>query len=478
MLEQLEPKSVFAYFEAISQIPRGSGNCGAIADFIEAFGVSHGLSVTRDAWDNVILRAPASPGMENAPAVMLQGHTDMVCEKVHGSAHDFLRNPLPLRTDGEWVWSEGTTLGADDGVAVAMILAILADETAVHPALECVFTTDEEIGLVGAQQLDLSGCRAKYLINLDCDVDGMLIAGCCGGACMQYRIPLAKETRSGAGKRLVIDGLAGGHSGAEIHKNGGNAVRLMARLLSDAMGSAPGEFAVVSIEGGNKDNVIPSRCEAVVLGTGAFDAAFAKLYAEYKDREPSLGLTVEDVPLADAAVLTSASGAGLLRFLREAPCGVQYMHDKVEGLVDTSANLADVHFDGEAAWGTVSVRSTTTEGKNGVCHRIAALLSEVGGTWERSGDYPGWAYAENSVLRELMADTWEDLFGEKAKVEVIHAGLECGVLLEKMPELDIISYGPEILSIHSPAERLNIASTEKNYRFLLEVLKRLGTHAA
>ena len=471
MLENCSPADVFYYFEQISSIPRGSGNSRQIADYIEAFAGDRGLYCERDAYDNVIIKKPGTALLEDAPAVMLQGHLDMVCEKMPESSHDFLSDPLPLETDGKYVWSRGTTLGADDGIAVAMMLAILHDASAVHPQLECVFTSDEEIGLIGAQNLDLSGCRARYLINLDCDEDGVFIAGCCGGVRVRYRIPLRRNHSSGRGRRLILHGLQGGHSGAEIHKNGGNAVRLMGRLLS-AVDS--GSFALVSVKGGDKDNVIPARCEAVILGDGDFSSAFAALQKEYQDREPDLQLTEEELGKVETDVLTDESQAHLLRFLTQAPCGVLSMHPDIEGLVGTSANLAAVETGEDCACGTVSVRSETGKQRDAVCAQISSLLASMDGSEQRDGAYPGWEYNGESQLRQTMVETWQKMFSEVPRVEVIHAGLECGVLQSKMPGLDIVSFGPAITGIHTPAECLDVASVEKNYRFLLEVLTKLG----
>lgn len=471
MLENCRPIDVFFYFEQISSIPRGSGNCRQIADYVETFARSRGLDWERDAYDNVIVKKPGSASLEYAPAVMLQGHLDMVCEKTPPSAHNFLSDPLPLQTDGKYVWSVGTTLGADDGIAVAMMLAILDNAAAVHPPLECVFTSDEEIGLIGAQHLDLSGCCARYLINLDCDEDGVFIAGCCGGISVHYTIPVRRIYRSGRGKRLIIDGLQGGHSGAEIHKKGGNAIRLMAQLLSDACDDS---FSLVSMHGGNKDNVIPARCEAVILGEGDFFSAFSVLQREYRDREPNLRLIEEDIAVIEADVLVGESMTHLLHFLTQVPCGVLSMHPEIEGLVGTSANLAVVETGENYASGTISVRSEAAEERNAVCAQVSSLLTPMGGSEQRDGAYPGWTYRKSSLLRQIMAETWKEMFSQVPKVEVIHAGLECGVLQSKLPGLDIVSFGPAITGIHTPAERLHIASVEKNYHFLLEVLKKLG----
>lgn len=474
MLERCRPAKVFSYFEQISAIPRGSGHCGQIADYIETFARSRGLCWERDAYDNIIVRKPGNPSIKNVPAVMLQGHLDMVCDKIPDLPFDFLRDPLPIETDGRYVWSKGTTLGADDGIAVAMMLAILDDGDAVHPPLECIFTSDEEIGLIGAQHLDLSKCTARYLINLDSDEDGVFTAGSCSGVRMRCRIPIRRVLGSGDGRRLILHGLQGGHSGADIHKNGGNALQLMGRLLSAA---GIGSYALVSIKGGDKDNVIPSRCEAVVLGEGDFASAFAVLQEEYRDREPEMQLTEEGIGEGEADVLAGESLAYLLQFLTQAPCGVLSMHPNIEGLVGTSANLAAVEISGDSACSTISVRSESTQRRDAVCAQIDDLLASMGGGAQRDGAYPGWVYNEKSQLRETMVKTWQEMFSEMPKVEVIHAGLECGVLQSKMPGLDIVSFGPAITGIHTPAERLDVLSVEKNYHFLLQVLMRLGRDA-
>lgn len=477
MLENLYPRDVFSYFEKISSIPRGSGNCRYIAEYIESFAREKGLCFERDRWDNVIVKKPGTSAWANAPVVMLQGHLDMVCEKVPHSPHDFQKDPLPLLTDGKAIWSDGTTLGADDGIAVAMMLAVLADDTTAHPPLECVFTTDEEIGLIGAQNLDLSQCNAKYLINLDCDEDGVFIAGCCGGVRVRYSIPVQRFCSKGPGIRLTIDGLQGGHSGAEIHKNGANAVRLMARLLHMTIGES--NYSIRSIQGGDKDNVIPDRCTAEIIGEGDFADAFARLEQEYRDREPSMQLTTEKLGIQEAEVLTDESRTAVLQFLMQSPCGVLTMHPDIAGLVGTSANLAAVNTKDNEICGTISVRSETAEMRDTVCGQINGLLAGIGGSERCDGAYPGWKFSRASQLRQVMAETWQEMFGVAPKVEVIHAGLECGVLESKLPGLDIISFGPKITGIHTVSERLDVESVCKNYRFLLEVLNRLGrkTHA-
>ncbi len=472
MLKKLSPAAVFFYFEKIASIPRGSGNCGGIADYIEAFAKERNLFFIRDSYNNVIIKKPGTTLLQHAPAIMLQGHLDMVCEKVQESTHNFTSDPLPLQTDGKYIWAKGTTLGADDGIAVAMMLAILDDAALVHPPLECVFTSDEEIGLIGAQHLDLSGCSARYLINLDCDEDGVFTAGCCGGVRMRYQIPISRIQVRGHGKRLILEGLQGGHSGAQIHKNGGNAVGLLARILQAAECTN-----LISICGGDKDNVIPSRCEAVVLGDGTFADAYAAVYREYGEREPNMRFLEENMGQLEAEALSADSQKNVLHFLTHAPWGVLSMHPDMEGLVGTSANLAAVDTRADCACGTVSVRSESETERDMVCDRITGLLSLAGGSGSRDGEYPGWAYSKDSFLRQTMVETWQEMFGEVPKVAVIHAGLECGVLQSKLPGLDAIAFGPEILGIHTPEERLNIASVEKNYRFLLEVLGRLGRKA-
>lgn len=469
MLRNLSPAAVFSYFERIASIPRGSENCGGIADYIEAFAKEKNLISKKDSFNNVIIKKPGNGPMQHAPAVMLQGHLDMVCEKVAGSAHDFTSDPLPLRTDGKYIWSEGTTLGADDGIAVAMMLAILDDTAALHPPLECVFTSDEEIGLIGAQHLDLSCCSARYLINLDCDEDGVFTAGCCGGVRVRYQIPISRTQARKHGKRLILEGLQGGHSGAQIHKRGGNAVGLLARILQES-----GCTKLVSIGGGDKDNVIPSRCEAVVLGDETFADAYAEVCREYREREPDMRFLEEDMGWMEAEILSADSRENVLHFLTHAPWGVLSMHPNMEGLVGTSANLAAVETRADCVCGTVSVRSEREAERDRVCDVIAKLLAPMGGSERRDGAYPGWAYSKDSILRQTMVETWQEMFGEAPRTAVIHAGLECGVLQSKLPGLDVIAFGPEILDIHTPAERLNIASVEKNYRFLLKTLEKLG----
>lgn len=450
------------YFKEICKIPHGSGNCGAIADYIVDFAARCGLEYIRDSLDNVIVKKPASPGREGDPAVMIQGHTDMVCEKENGVDFDFLTQGLKLVENGDILKAEGTTLGGDDGAAVALMLSLLEDKELSAPALECVFTTDEEVGMLGAVDIDLSSCRAKYLINADSEEEGVFTCGCAGGTGLDFSIPVKREALTGEFCHVSVSGLLGGHSGTEINKGRLNGIKLLASLLSS-------QDRIVSIERDGKDNAIPARCDAVIFGNGEdirrrFDAV-----TDFGS-EKNVSLDIESLGERTENALDEASNEKVLTFLQQVPYGVKKMCDEPEGLVHTSDNIGILASGDDFVSGTLSVRSICEDDKNALCDEISALVESAGGTTELHGGYPGWNYKKNSPLRDTMTSVYKEMYGTEPKIDVIHAGLECGVILSKMPDLDIVSMGCTLWDIHTPDERMSISSFLRMEDFVRRVL--------
>lgn len=478
VLEHLQPKNVLHFFEELCAIPHGSGNTKAVSDYCVAFARERGLEVHQDSLNNVIIIKEATEGYENAPAVILQGHLDMVCEKAPDCSLDMAREGLRLRTDGQWIWGEGTTLGGDDGIAVAMALAALDAGDLPHPRLEAVFTVDEEVGMEGAVGLDVSCLRSRIMLNVDSEVEGVLTVSCAGGVRATCHIPVEREQAEGVNYRLEIHALTGGHSGVEINKGRANANVLMGRLL-DAL-SLEMPLRLVTLTGGQADNAIAPACCAEVL-TAPEDAArlealaesWGRVFAkEYQTADP--GLRVDCVTAEAAAVLplTREATARVVSALMLLPNGVQTMSMDIPGLVQTSLNLGVLRLKEQEMAGTFAVRSSVATEKAMLCRRIECLAALLGGSVTYTGDYPGWEYLRDSKLRELVAGVYREQTGKEPVIEAIHAGLECGVFAGKLPGLDCVSVGPDMQEIHTPRERLNVASTQRTWALVCEVLRR------
>jgi len=476
VLSDLEPREVFAWFERLCAIPHGSHHTKAISDYLVAFARERGLACRQDAANNVVIRKAASAGYENAPVVMLQGHIDMVCEKDADCAKDMETEGLDLFVDGDVIGARGTTLGGDDGIAVAMALAVLDADDIPHGPLECVFTADEEVGMIGARALDASDLKAKYLINIDSEEEGVLTVSCAGACRMACTLPVTRAPFGGQTLRVKISGLAGGHSGEEIHKGRANANLLLGRALDEM--SRAGALRLIRAAGGAKDNAIPREAEAVVrTDNGAALRAAAEaltnaLRAEYHAADGHITVTVTE---ADDG-LTPMDAAGTERaitLLLCAPNGVVEMSMDVPGLVQTSLNLGRLTSDEAGLYASFMIRSSINSQKNAVASRLARLVKALGGRTEQDSDYSAWPYRPESPLRDRIAEVFCEQYGEKPRIAALHAGLECGILSGKLPELDCISIGPDLTDIHTPRERLHIASTERTWRLLLGTLKRL-----
>lgn len=476
VLSDLEPREVFTWFERLCAIPHGSHHTKAISDYLVSFARERGLDCRQDAANNVVIRKAASAGYENAPAVMLQGHMDMVCEQEAGCTKDMEREGLDLFVDGDVIGARGTTLGGDDGIAVAMELAILDSDSVIHGPLECVFTADEEVGMIGARALDVSDLKAKYLINIDSEEEKVLMVSCAGACRMACTLPVTRAPFDGETLRVRVSGLAGGHSGEEIHKGRANANILLGRALDEM--SRTGELRLIRASGGAKDNAIPREAEAIVRTAdaaalrSAAEALTAALRAEYHTADGHITVTVGTA--ADALMpMDKASTERAVTLLHCAPNGVVEMSMDVPGLVQTSLNLGRLTSDEASLCANFMVRSSINSQKAAVASRLVRLTEALGGQAEQSSDYSAWQYRAESPLRDRISEAFHAQYGEMPRIAALHGGLECGILSGKLPELDCISLGPDLTDIHTPRERLHIASTERTWRLLLETLKRL-----
>ena len=475
-LAGLEPAAVFGYFEEICAIPHGSRNTKMISDYLVGFAKAHNLTYHQDEMNNVILFAPGTCGMEDRPPVILQGHIDMVCEKEATCPIDMASEGLDVTHDDTCVYAKGTTLGGDDGIATAMAMALLADDTIPHPPLEVVMTTEEEIGLLGATAIDLSQLKGRTLINLDSEAEGVFTVSCAGGCTACISLPVERRAVYGPCIRLTVDGLQGGHSGADIHLKRANANKIMGEFMSRIQKLMP--LCLTSLSGGAKDNAIPRSCQATLVAMGInlerINDIAAALQEEVRANydEPDATVQAFDVDALGGNSLSTESTAKVISLLCSAPNGVQKWSADIEGLVQTSLNLGIAKL-GDRFSATFSVRSSVNSEKQEVLEQLKALADMLDATYSQDGEYPAWEYRKESHLRDTMVRIYREMFAQEPKVEAIHAGLECGLFSQKLPDLDCVSIGPNILDIHTTRERLEIASTERVWKFLLEVLKNL-----
>ncbi len=474
----LKPENVFYYFEQLAAIPHGSRNTKQISDYLVSFAKEQGLEYYQDEANNVVMIAEATKGYENAEPIIIQGHMDMVCEKENGYDIDFEKDGLKLYVDGDFLKAEGTTLGGDDGIAVAYALAILADEEIAHPRLEVVITVDEEIGMLGAESIDLSMLKGHKMLNIDSDVEGHFLTSCAGGMTVETKIPVSYDVQNGLVLKLVLTGLEGGHSGSEIDKEHANANIEMGRLLKYLLGQ--NEFGIVSLAGGLKDNAIPRECTATILVAPEQKETILSdirtmeqiLKKEYEVSDPNVRIDVTEEGEKEASCLNVISMTKILFYLRNVPNGVIHMSKVMPGLVETSLNAGIMNLTGEAFEMVSSVRSSVSSRKEELGDRLEYLAEFLGGEIEINGSYPAWEYRSDSEIRKGISAVYEDLFGEEPVFEAIHAGLECGILSGKIDNLDCVSFGPNNYDIHTPKERLSISSTQKVWDVLVEFLKR------
>jgi dipeptidase D len=477
-LKDLQPQKVFSYFEEICKIPHGSGNTKAISDYLAAFAKERGLTCYQDELNNIIILKDGTAGYEDSDPVILQGHMDMVCEKEKGVTIDFEKDPLTLVLEGDFLRADGTTLGGDDGIAVAYALAILDSDDIPHPPLEVIVTVDEEVGMLGAYDLDVSMLKGKKMLNLDSEEEGIFLTSCAGGMALVADIPVKRTKQEGLEVTLTVTGLVGGHSGGEIDKEHGNADILMGRVLNALFEQTP--FGIVSLAGGLKDNAIPRECTAalllpeenkdLVLSVAKETEAVLKKELEIPDPDVCIEVTVGSVTEAD--ILDFSSVNKVIYYLRMVPNGVLHLSRIMPGLVETSLNLGIMELQEDALHMVTSIRSSVSSRKEDTKNRLCLLLDMLGGEYTVQGDYPAWEYKKDSDVRTTIGEIYREQFGKEPLFLAIHAGLECGLFSEKIKDLDCVSFGPDLYDIHTPKERLSVSSTERTWNLILEFLKR------
>lgn len=476
-----QPERLFHFFEDISAIPRGSSNEKAVSDYLVAFAKERGLWYHQDALYNVIIKKPASAGAADKPAVMLQGHLDMVCEKLAGVDHDFEKDGIDLIVKDGVLTANGTTLGGDNGAAVALMLAVLDDDALAHPALECVFTVQEETGLTGAAGLDKSLISARTMINLDSEEEGIATVSCAGGMRFTMTRPITRHTASGKLLTVDVSGLLGGHSGTDINKERQNGIILLARLINRVLHETGAQLA--SFAGGSKDNAIPREVSAVLVCSDAdiekaqsiAEAMAADFAAELVPFEPDFKCTVS-VKDGAAEVLSEADAKAFISAICLAPNGVRRRNLKQDGFVVTSLNLGVARMDDTTASLVFAPRSSVASLQNYTTDCLYLLAETFGFNCDIAGAYPGWSFAEVSPIRDTFIASYRELFDAELKIEAIHAGLECGLFSDALPGLDAIAVGPTIRGCHTPDEHLPLDSFERFYSLLTDVLSRLAKH--
>lgn len=482
-VKDLKPALIWQCFDEITKVPRPSCHEEQIREYLMRFADKHGIAVKTDAVGNVVMSKKGSAGHENAPTVVLQAHMDMVAEKNSGVDHDFMKDPIQTYIDGDWVKAKGTTLGADNGIGIAAALAVMADDSLEHGPVEALFTVNEEMGLEGAQKLGEGMISGKILINLDSEDDGEIFVGCSGGvdttAVFTYNRSFSPENFKYF--KVKVSGLLGGHSGGDIHLGRANANKIIARFIWEC--SKKWDIEVSSFNGGNLRNAIPREAEAVFGIHSEHSSQVDKFLAEYaasirneyKGIEPSMDLAIESVDAPDYCI-DSKTSLSLVRALYSAPHGVISMSHDIEGLVETSTNLAAVKMEGDNKIKvTTSQRSSVESRKVDIAGQVEAHFQLAGAEVTHSDGYPGWAPNMDSAIMKIAAESYEELFGQKAAIKAIHAGLECGLFLQNHPDLDMVSFGPTMTGVHSPDERLLIPTVEKFWKHLALVLKKASS---
>ena len=462
-------QAALRFFEDFSSIPHGSGNTKYIADYLVEFAKTRNLKYNRDEYDNVIIKKPASKGYENKPGIIFQGHLDMVAEKLPNLDKDMEKEGLDLYIDGEFLRARGTTLGGDDGVALAYALAILDGEYE-HPAFEAIFTSDEETGLIGANKLDGSLVDGKMLINIDSDEEGVFTVGCAGGMRSDIALPVKRAEFKGEGYEVKVSGLMGGHSGVEIDKGRLNANKLLAELLNCDI-----DYRLVSINGGNADNAIPRESAAIIslpVGIEVLAKRADALVDKYRAIEGALEVEIAPIQITDIP-LDEESTCAAVALLCELPSGVIAMSEDIEGLVETSLNLGILKTTGECVNASFSVRSAKGSSKRALGDTLSEIAVRYGADYSERGEYPAWEYRKESHLRDVMKSVYENMYGKEPQIMIIHAGLECGLFTEKIPGIDCVSIGPDNFDIHTTEEHLSLPSFVRVWEYLINVIKNI-----
>lgn len=480
-LEEITEERIFYHFNEISKIPRGSGDEKQISDYLIKFGRDLGLECIQDNALNVIIKKPASKGYENAPTVILQGHMDMVCEKNNDKVHDFTKDPIKLIVKDDYLYADETTLGGDDGIAIAYAMAILEDNKIEHPAIEVLITTDEETGMTGANAVEAHNLTGKIVLNLDSEEEGKLWVSCAGGIRTQSILPLKWINKKENTREYIIEvkGLKGGHSGAEIHLERGNANKLMGRLLKEI--SKKINLNLITLNGGAKDNAIPREATAIISIEQSNENKLHEvttkiteiLKTEFQKKDPDLKVILSDYKEKVENILADETTSKIINLSYLYPNGVNTTSADIEGLVESSTNLGVVETKENTIEYHSAVRSSVFSLKEEIVARNRSLTEILEGSFITNAGYPEWPYKTDSKIRNICKEVYQRLYGKEADVVAIHAGLECGILKEKLGDLDMISFGPDILDIHTPDEHLSISSALRCYEYLLEVLKEI-----
>lgn len=480
ILQNLEPKAVFQYFEEISNIPRGSGNEKGISDYLLNFGKELGLESIQDEALNVIIKKPGTPGYENAPTVIIQGHMDMVCEKNNGVEHDFEKDPLKLRIVDDYIYATDTTLGADNGIAVAYAMAILASNDIPHPTIEVLLTTDEETGMSGAMAIKKENLQGKILINLDNEEEGYLLVSCAGG--VRSTATLKVDEQEIGSKKLIkinISGLKGGHSGMDIIKERGNSNKILGRVLKGLLREV--KFNLVSLNGGSKNNAIPREAEAIIAVNPNDENTAIEVINnwnniienELRAQDPGLKIEASITDIKTCKEFTDESTKKVVDLLYIYPNGINTKSTEIEGLVESSTNLGVLTTKDGVVEFDSAIRSSIPSLKEEIVLRSKTIVELLGGKFETTSDYPGWEYDPNSKVRDICQKVHKDMYGKEAKIVAIHAGVECGLFNEKLGNLDMISFGPNLYDVHTPDEHMSISSVKNCYEYLLGILKEI-----
>lgn len=470
---KLNDKKLWKAFNEISKYPRESGNEEGIRNYLLSWASQHSFEARTDSTGNVVIYAPATKGFEDLPPVALQGHMDMVCVKKADSKHDFLVDPISITTDGVTVRARGTSLGADNGIAIAMVLAILSDPEAEHGPVEAIFTVEEETGLAGVYGLDTELVKARRLINLDSEEEGLIYIGCAGGLDLEATMKYKTETAEGTPLKVTVSGLLGGHSGGEIHKERGNAIKILARYLNRLP-----SVSIASIEGGTRHNVIPSTASAVItvadkeIALSAAASLQAELSNEYKASDPGVTLSVAETEMP-LVTMKRKKGQKLIDLLFASPHGVKTMSTTIKGVVETSDNLAKVRLENGKAVVSYSIRSNVDSRKMLLSYEIQTIAENLGFKTKATGSYPAWEPDPKSKLTKEVSKAYAKIMGKKPVVTAIHAGLECGIINDRIPGMDSVSIGPELRDVHSVNENLNVESAERICDFVKKLLPLL-----
>lgn len=480
VLEGLKPQNVMKYFELLTRIPRGSGNEKEVSDYLVNFAKNLNLDVIQDKHNNVIIKKPATKGYENSPSIILQGHMDIVCVKEEGLDFDFEKDPIDIYVDGDYIKTRGTTLGADNGIAVAMSMAILEDKELEHPEITALITTAEETGMDGVIGLEPGIVKGDILINIDSEEEGTALASCAGGinSIININANFVENKEYDKALKITVDGLLGGHSGIEINKNRGNAIKLLSRVLEKINDSI--SISMSSIRGGEKMNAIAKLAEAVVVIKSEdiskindiikdFDDKF-KLEYQTSDKGVCVSVSEMELPQKTFDKLTVNSIIDAIRLIQ---FGVNTMSNDIKGLVESSNNLGIIETKDSQVIITNAIRSSVRSLKEELISRDKIISKLCNASHKTTSDYPEWQFKVESGIRNIMKEVYADLTKEELKIDAIHAGLECGLLIEKVGDIDMISIGPNLCDVHTPLERVSISSIERVYNFLVEVLKRV-----